>query len=346
MRYTVLFLLLACNIAAQKKAVWDTTKYHKFRSNLIIGFFQTYRNFNNEFQQFKTTDTGGISKNNYFAESRLIAGIELTYDKFSLAVGFKSTPQKNSSGKGNTKTFNANFNFGGNTWLLENSLRYFKGFYDANTSKYDSTFSETGNYYYQPNFTNTLFRSKFLYFTNHRRFSFQSGYLCNYRQLKTAATWIFSGNINYNYLHNDSSFFPIATRSYYNNYGDMNGLKVLGISVNAGASANIVLWRALFANIMFIVGPEHQWRKYSYTNSSAHLFYFSISGDLRFSIGLNFKRWYFLSYSTNDFAVYNSSFVGITNKSISGGFILGYRLNSKVPEFYKRFQKTKFYSSL
>ncbi|PBQ31827.1 hypothetical protein CNR22_08620 [Sphingobacteriaceae bacterium] len=345
MKYPLLFLFFAGTLAAQKKAAWDTTRYQKFSSNLMVGIFQSYRNFNNEFQQFTIPDSLGISKHKYVAESNLTTGIEVNYDKFSLGFAVKSTPKQNHNARGNTKTVSANFNFGGNRWMLENSIRYFKGFYDANTANYDTTFKETGNYYYQPDFTNTLFRSKFLYFTNHKRYSFRSAYVCNYRQLKSGATWIFSGNSTYNYLRNDSSFFPAATQAYYGDYGAMNGMKVFAVSLNAGGAASLVIWKAFFINFMFIVGPEQQWRTYNYTDGpSRNLSYFSLSGDVRGSIGLNFRRFYFMSFSRNDFAVYNSSFVGLTNSSIGGGFIMGWRFNSKTPEFYKKLQSTKLYS--
>jgi hypothetical protein len=311
----------------------------------MVGIFQSYRDFNNNFKQFGEKDSLGISNNNYVAESQLTTGIEINYDKFSFGFAIKSTPQKNSSGKGNTRTFNGNLNFGGNKWYLENSVRYFKGFYDSNTAAYDSTFKETGNYYYQPNLTNTLFRSKFLYFTNHKRYSFRSNYVCNYRQLRSGATWIFSANISYNYLRNDSSFFPLPARPYYGSYAGMNGLKVFSTSLNAGGAVSLVLWRAFFVHLMFIVGPEQQWRTYNYLDGpSRNLSYFSLSGDVRGSIGLNFKRFYFMSFTRNDFAVYNSSFVGLTNKSVGGGFILGWRFNSRVPEFYRKFQGSRLYA--
>ncbi len=346
MKYLALFLFFTCSLRAQNKIFWDSTRYQKFHSNLIVGIFQSYRNFNNQFQQYIYKDTAGVSKNNYVAESKLITGIEINYDKFSFGFGLRSTPQKNSSGKGNTKTLNSNLNFGGNIWFVENTVRYFKGFYDSNTPTYDTTFKETGNYYYQPNFTNTLFRSKFLYCTNHKRYAFRSAYANNYRQLKSGATWIFSANATYNYMRNDSSFFPLAARPYYGDYGTMNGLKVFGISTNAGGAATLVLWRAIFIHMMFIVGPEHQWRQYHYTNGTEkNLSYFSLSGDLRGSIGINFKRFYFMSFSRNDFAIYNSSFVGLTNKSLAGGFIMGWRFDSKTPAFYKKFQRSKLYAA-
>lgn len=344
----VLFLLLVCRLAAQDQPVyWDTLKYQKFRSSFIVGVFQSYRNFNNDFQQYKMADSAGVSNTAYRAESRQISGIEISYDKFSLALGLRSRPPEQSSGKGNTQTFNANFNFGGNIWYIQNTLRYFKGFYDNNTGTYDTTIRQTGVYYQRPDMQNTLFRTKFLYFTHHKRYAFRSGYASAYRQIRSAGTWILSANLNYYNLQADSSFFPRASRAYYGEYSSMNGLRVLGVSLNIGAAGTLVIMKGFFLNGMLILGPEQQWRKYGYTTGSSRLSYISISGDVRVSIGFNLKRFYIMGTNTNDFAIYNSSFVGLTNKSITGGFIFGWRFNSsETPEFYKKFQKTKFYNSI
>src|ERR1044072_1753097 len=118
MRYLLPLLLLCTVLCAQKKTNWDTTRYQKFRSTLMVGIFQSYRNFDNNFKQFTAKDTLGVSSNNYVAESQLTTGIEISYDKFSFGFAVKSTPQKNSTGKGNTRTFNTNLNFGGNKWYL------------------------------------------------------------------------------------------------------------------------------------------------------------------------------------------------------------------------------------
>ena len=347
MRSAALFVLLALRLAAQPvPPTWDTLCYQKFRSNLIIGIFQSYRNFDNEFQQYMVRDTAGVSHHNYSAESKLITGVDLTYDKFSIALGLRSTPQEGSGNRGKTKTFNTHLRFGGNKWLIENTIRHFKGFYDLNTSRYDTTFHSSGKYFYQPSFINTLVRTKFLYFTNHKRFSIRSGFSCNYRQVKSAVSWVLSANINHNSMRNDSSFFPVASRDLYRDHGGMSGLNVLGISVNGGAAGTLVLWRAFFIQVMFIVGPEQQWRKYFYGDRQKSLSYISLSGDLRGSIGLNFKRWYLFSFSSNDFALYNSSFVGLENRSVSGGLTIGFRLNSRTPAFYRKFQKTRLYQSI
>ncbi len=331
---------------AHKRASWDTLKYQKYNSRLIIGYFQSYRNYANEFEQFKYKDSLGVSKNSYYAESRLISGIEINYDKLSLAVGLRTSPPSKSEGKGNTKTFTTNFNFGGNIWYLENSYRYFKGFYDKNTQNYDTSFKRTGVYLQQPNLENTLFRSKFLYFTNHHKYAFRSGYACGYRQLRSAATWVLGGSLSYNNLRSDSSFFPLVSRPYYGDYGNMNGLKVIGISANAGAAATLVLFKTIFVTGMFIIGPEQQWRTYSYGNQTSSLSYVSWSGDGRFCVGMNFKHFYIIGSSISDFSLYNSKSVGLLNNSITGNFTFGIRFNSKTPEFYKKFQQTRFYLAI
>lgn len=347
-RCLLLLLLVVGRLFAQDQPVyWDTLKYQKFRTSFIVGIFQSYRNFNNDFQQFKMPDSLGISRPAWHAESRLISGIEVTYDKFSLALGLRSKPPEQSAGKGNTRTFNLNLNFGGNIWYIQNSLRYFGGFYDNNTRAYDTALSNRGIYQQRPDMQNFLYRTKFLYFTHHKKYAFRSGYAGNYRQIRSAATWILSANVNYYTLYSDSSFFPLPARAFYGDYGSMHGLNVLGLSINGGAAGTLVIMKGFFINGMLILGPEQQWRTYIYQDKSTLLSYISLSGDARFSIGLNLKRCYFMFTNTNDFAIYNSSFVGLTNKSLAGGFTFGWRFNSsEAPEFYKKFQKTKFYNSI
>lgn len=344
--YTALFLFFSFVGLTQTNTVWDTLKYQKFKSNLIVGIFQSYRKVENSFEQFKVKDSTGASRNDYMAESRLVTGVEFIYDKLSFSLGLRSVPPQQSTGKGNTRTLNANLNFGGNIWYFQNSLRYFDGFYDNNTAAYDTTIRETGQYYQRPDLQNLGLKSKFLYFTHHDRFAFRSGYSGNYRQLRSAATWILSANINFNRLSADSSFFNYASRPYYGDYASLNNLRVFGISANFGAAATLVILKGFFLNGMFIVGPEQQWRKYNYEDGASNLSYISIAGDLRFSIGVNLRRCYFVAFNTNDFSLYNSSYVGLTSSSISGGFSFGWRFRSGTPDFYKKFQDTKFYRSI
>lgn len=329
----------------KKEKNWDTLKYQKFERVLIVGLFQQHRNFSNEFKQLINKDSLGLSNNTYFAESQLIGGVVLNYDKFSLSFGTRAQPQQFSAGKGYTKTFNIGFNIGDNRWVLENYYRRFVGFYNKSTQNFDSTFKTTGNYYLQPGLKSSLLMSRFMYFSHYDRFSFKSGFGCNYRQLKSAATWIIGGSFNVYSLSNDSSIFPIQTRKLYNDYANFKGFQSVNFSGNFGAAATLVLFKSLFISGYFTVGPEQQWRSYDLGSSHRNLSYISWSGTGRFSMGLNMHRFYVLVSNTNDYNLFNSTkIMSFKSESITQNFTFGWRFHKETPKFYEKFMKSKAYS--
>jgi hypothetical protein len=330
---------------AELKAIkWDTLKYQKFDYVLIVGLYQQHRNFTNTFQEMINHDTRGLSIQTYNAESKLISGITLSYDKFQLSFGVRSTPQNGSEGKGYTKTFNIGFNFGDNRWLLENYYRSFQGFYNTNTAAFDTNFKNTKQYYLQPGLTSKLFMTRLMYFTNYQNFSFQSGFGCNYRQLKSAATWILGGSFNVYDLHNDSSVFPVQARPLYNDYAGLKSFRSFNFSFNAGAAITIVLFKALFMSGYFTVGPEQQWRNYDLGSSYRHLSYISFSGTGRFAMGVNLRKFYLVYSFTDDYNLYDSfQIMAFKSESITNNFTFGWRFHTGTPKFYKKFQETKIY---
>ncbi len=291
-----------------------------------------------------TKDSLGQSKIAYKAEANNITGIELNYDKLNIAFGFKSTPPANQKQKGNTKYTNLALNFGGDRWRLENSYRNYTGFYNNNTPFYDTTFKHDGIYTQLPSLRSQAFKTKFLFFTNANKFSFKSGYSCDQRQLKSAFSFILTANIYYNRLNSDSSFIPAPVRSYYDTHQNINGLNVAAFSIYGGGSFNLVLWKAFFLNLTLIIGPEEQWRTYHSLNAApATLFYTSLSGDFRSSIGLNFKKFFVMVTSSSDFSYYNSNVMEYFSKYGAVNFSIGYRFHVKETKAYQKFQKTKLY---
>jgi hypothetical protein len=324
---------------------WDTLKYHKFERVLIVGVFQQYRNFSNEFEQLINADTNHLSQQVYFAESKLTGGLVFNYDKFSLSFTTKTQPQDFSLGKGNTKVFNIGFNVGDHRWVLENYYRRFVGFYNKNTANFDTSFKHTGNYYLQPNLLSALFMSRFMYFSNHRNFSFKSGFGCNYRQLKSSATWIAGGSFNVYTLKNDSAILPIKARALFNDYSNLQGFQSVNFSCNVGAAGTLVLFKAWFINAYFTVGPEQQWRTYHLGQAHRHLSYVSWSGTSRISLGINMKRFYLLVANSTDYNVYNSpKIMNFTSSSITHNVTFGWRFHTKTPKFYQSVMNTKWYA--
>ena len=342
----LLFIFSSHSFFAQKNG-WDTTYYTKYRHRLIVSVFQSYRDYKIDINQKLVTDSTGKSKVSYIAESNLVYGIELNYDKFNISVGFKN-PSTQSAKKGDTKYRNFALNIGGNRWLLENSYRSYSGFYNKNTANYDTSFKRTGVYDQFPGISSEAYKTKFLFFTNANKFSFKSGYTSNFRQLKSAFSFVLSANIYYNRLNSDSSFFPAQIRSYYDTHRSMNGLNVFAFSVYGGGSWNLVLWKAFFMNLTLIIGPEEQWRTYNYldTYPSQTLFYTSISGDFRGCIGLNFKKFFVKLNGTSDFSWYNGNQITYLSKYGAVNFSLGYRFRVKATKGYLKFQQSKLYKMM
>lgn len=344
----ILFICLSYSFVAQIKH-WDTTYYKKYRDRIIISYFQAYKSYGIDISQKLEKDTLGLSKIGYNAEANLISGFEFNYDKINFQIGFKSpTSEINATQKGKTTYHNLSLNIGGNRWVLENSYRRYNGFYNKNTSAYDTSYKHTGIYTQLPNLNSESYKTKFLFFTNSNKFSFKSGYSCNYRQLKSAFSFVLVASLNYNRINSDSSFIPAPVRKYYDNYQSINGLNTFAVSVYGGGSLNLVIWKALFANITIVIGPEWQWRNYNYISNrqNQQLFYGSISGDSRFSLGLNFKKFFVLLTGSSDYAWYNGSQLEVLSKYGSINFKLGIRIKTKTPKFYRNFQSTDLYRNL
>lgn len=332
------------NVGSESKARnWDTLKYQKFDYVLIVGIYQQNRSFNNKFRQIQNTDSNNLSSQVYSAESQLMSGIALNYDKFSVSFGTRTSPKPESAGKGYTKTFNLGINIGDNRYVFENYYRRFVGFYNQNTPNFDTSYNRTKQYYLQPNLTSALLMSRFMYFTNYKKYSFKSGFGCNFRQLKSAATWILGGSFNVYNFNNDSAIFPKKVRPLYGDYGGLNGFQSVNFGVTAGAAFTLVLFKAWFAGAYFTLGPEQQWRSYRINEAQQNASYVSWSGTGRASIGLNLKRFYILGSYSNDYNLFNNKALDFSSASISGNFTFGWRFYTNTPKFYKKFQQTKIY---
>lgn len=342
--YCCILLTLSLTPLFSQTGWWDSTYYRKYSDRLVISVFQSIRSYGLDISQKLNKDSLGQSKVGYRAEANNITGLELNYDKFNIAFGFKSSAPTNQKAKGDTKYTNLALNVGGDRWILENSYRSYTGFYNTNTAFYDTSFKREGIYTQSPTLKSEAYKTKFLFFTNANKFSFKSAYSCSERQLKSAFTFVLTANIYYNRLNSDSSFIPLPVRHYYDAYQNVNGLNVFAFSIYGGGSFNLVLWKAFFLNLTLIIGPEEQWRTYHYKNEPAkNLFYTSVSGDFRSSIGLNFKKFFVMLTSSSDFSYYNSNVMEYLSKYGCVNFSIGYRFRVNPPKAYRNFQQTKLY---
>lgn len=339
----------------------DSSYYYKYSNRLVVGLFQSRRMFNFTFEQ-KFFPPAYVSKDyqidssfmDYGADANYASGIDISWDKFSISFNTRTTPPDFSNKKGKTYYNNLQFNVGGNRWILETSARYFKGFYELQSSRLmtgDTSISieelNARPYYLKPNMSNLVTRAKFFYFTNNKKFSYKSAYSGVYRQVKTAFSPIMSGNIYYNKLSSDTSFISPYAAPYWDYFNAVYSIRNIGISGGGGITGTLVLWRIIFINLMITINTETQFRKYFERDKRPYaLMYQSWSGDLRASIGVNTKNFYISINSMNDFYLMNTRKTNITSRFISVNFIIGYRFKVKEPKFMHKLRQNKFYKML
>src|SRR5690349_11799439 len=157
--HIAIFLLSALNCFTQNDSVY----YRKYNESLIISLYQSFaRQYDITIEEKFLPDTGK-SALHYYSDANIVTGIAVDYDKFGLAVGFRSKPPKDAVRKGSNNYFNLALNVGGVKWRLESSYRRYRGFYDANTADYDTTFKDGSPYYHDNRMLNESLRFKFLY---------------------------------------------------------------------------------------------------------------------------------------------------------------------------------------
>ena len=330
-----------------KASKYDSTYYVKYEKDFILALYTSVRSYTIGVAQTTAADSLGVSGLNYKADANEVTGIEINYDKFSLSFGLKSKPPDTKK-KGKTSYSDFAFSFGGNRWILETSYRGYQGFYDLNTARYDSSYADSVPFYNIPGMRNVATRAKFLYFFNHGEFSYKSGYTCTYRQLRSAFSWVGAGNIYRNNLTADTSLIPHFVRDYYGQNALLNHVGITGISAGGGFSANIVIFKSVFTNLTFVLGPESQWRKYGYYQQPARkLNYLTLAGDLRVALGINMKRFFMTLTSRTDFSSAHGNGIKLDTKFYSGAFTIGYRFKKENdPWIMERFRKTKLYGWL
>lgn len=337
-------------VVIEKKArKWDTLKYQKFERALIVGLYQQYRTFNIDFKQTINRDTLNLSSHTYSTEIDFsgAGGIVINYDKFQLSISQGINPPSTAGGKGHTNVFGLGLSVGDNRWVSETYFKRFKGFYNSTTPNFDSSnYNQTKQYYLQPSMVTSLFMTRFMRFRNHEKYSYKAGFGCNYRQLKSAASFIWGGSFSVFDLKNDSAIIPQKARFLYNDYSNMKGIRSVNLSANVGIAATIVIFKAWFIGGYFTLGPEQQWRNYNLTTSHRTISYIGWSGTGRVSFGLNMKRFYMIWAIARDYNVYNSTKVSATTSSYTANTTFGWRFKNKTPKFYEKFMKTKIYSYL
>ena len=328
--------------------LWDTTAYKKYDQKLIVSYYQSFRRFDFDLVA-KSPALLNKGRMLYRADAAVVSGIDLTWDKLSLSLDLNTTPVDSASLRrlGKTNYFNLFFGFGSNRMLMEFSVRSFEGFYERNTAQYTPGFDpKTDAFYQDPNLINRVFRARMLYFFNATRFSYRAAYSCNYRQLKSAASLLLTGNVYHAHFHSNKGIIPPLLRQQ-NPFGDRyRGSTVIGYNAGLGFAFNLVILKGWFFNGTFWLGPDlhlSQLHLEERGNLDPELTFF---GETRLATGFNLKNFYFTLSSKSDILSVSDRYYYITNSFVSAQVALGFRIPVRSGKAVRRIQNNRIYKML
>ncbi len=340
----IALLLIASYAAAQDQGTDDY--YIKYPDRLQVNLFQSQK------QYILIIAPGGLTNKNgkslvqrYTAQARAISGFDLAYDKLSLSLTFKSiSPDERILGK--TKYFTLSNSFGNKNYIVESSIRRYKSFYDSNSPNYNNQYTPPNPYFINSDLRTISIKSKVIFFSNANHFSYRSSYSLNYRQLKSAASFLLSAGIQYNNWKSASLYAP-DIKPYFEPVADVYKITSYNLLTGIGGSANIVLINRFFFNATLLVTPELQTRYYfAASNKINRATYITTSLDTRFAFGINTKYFAYSINSMNDWTFYNGNHLDIVTAFTSASLNIGFRINMSKVAILNRLKENKFYKML
>lgn len=330
---------------------YDTNYVKRYNDRLALSLFQSQKSFEFDFTQSLTNDSTGTSPLNFIARSNTVSGISVAYDKISFSLGLK-TPVAESelAKKGKTDYIDYSIAFTSSKYRLEAAFKNYKGFYESNTAKYDSSFNDTTPYFKRADMNSFLMKVKFFWFFNKkRRFSYAASYNNTYRQVKSSGSFFAYSDLFYHRISDPRGFIPPQLQAAYSHYGQLNNIKATGLTLGGGYSFNLVLFRTVYFNgTVGLAGQFYQQQTSSYDRLvNTKVFKGGITGaDIRAALGYNAKN-FFLSFTfVNEISVYKFSKVSVTGTLYAAVFSLGYRFPFRERKWIKWVKENKYYKML
>ena len=343
----VLFALLLFPIKTEAHQ-YDSTYYRKYSDKLIISLYQSQRRFTIDLSQTLIPDQGkGLVK--YIAEANKATGINFLWDKIGFSFDYKTAIPDTKAVRrfGASRYFNLAFSFGSNDVIIEPSIKQFNGFYDFLSPVYLPEYTNNNSaLYHDEQIISRVLKVKGLHFTNHEKFSFRAPYSHNFRQLKSAFSWVIMGNIYQNKFSSVNGLIPPLLRGFFLGGHDLKRLTMLGFSSGLGFSGNLVIMKGLFFNFSLWGGPDFHWRQSDFSTNKKNQVVLSGFLENRVSLGFNLKSFYIYITSLNEAANFSMKTLTMRHQTYSGYFTIGYRFRMRPNKATKFIQENKYYKML
>jgi hypothetical protein len=327
--YTTIFLFSLNIVSAQY--YFDSTYIKKYYNNALWSLYQNYNNhslyISQKFQRDSTTNTAL----NPIAESLTNVGFSYSDEKRFIAINLYSVPYQPSKRKPQPRAINFVIGINADNKVSELGLNWFTGYYEKNSANFLNNFNDSTAYYNYDKLKTINVYYNFINFTNKRKFSYAAAYKGSALQKKSSSSFVYYLSANYNGMNSDNAFIPNQIRNSYDKFGQMNRLSNAYILAGIGYSGTLVIRKAFFSNLTIMGGPGLQYQNYALVNErkTRNSINLLLQGDIRYSIGLNFKHFYLISSTFISLKSYNMSKMAISSGHLMNQFTIGLRLNRK-----------------
>lgn len=331
LKYCAILLLCLAIKNATAQYYFDSTYIKKYYNSAVWSLYQNYNNHSLYISQNFHKDSTINTKLNPIAESLTDVGFIYSDEKRFFAFNLYSVPNQPSKRKPQPKAINFIIGINDNNKVFEIGANWFTGYYEKNSMNIVPNFNDSTPYYHYDKLKTTNAFINYVNFTNKRKFSYGAVYRGSAIQKKSVASFVYYASANYNGMNSDSAFIPSYIRNSYDKYGQLNRLNNAYLLVGVGYSATLVIKKVFFTNLTLMGGPGLQYQNYSFVSTSNSISAINtlLQGDIRYSIGLNFKHFYIISSSVISLKTYNMSKIGITSGHLMNQFTLGLRINRK-----------------
>ena len=327
-----LFICICCivfNSKAQQN--YDSLYIKKYYNKSTWALYQNYNNhsifISQSFHKVSTLNTSLQA----IAESKIDIGLSYSNEKNYFAFNLLSLLNKQPKRKPIPKAINFVIGITNRNKLFEFGANWFTGYYENNSKNFIPNFSDTTAFYSYKNLnTLNLFLNK-ITFTNKNKFSYSSVYKGTEQQKKSATSFVHYFSANFNRFKSDSAIVPIYFRDSYDKYGNLTKLSNLYISGGLGLSGTLAIRKVFFTNLTLLTGPGIQYQNCSFLSDgdTEYKINFLMHSDIRYSVGLNFKRFYLVSNTTIALKVYSISKLNITSGHLMNNLSIAYRFYRK-----------------
>ncbi len=333
MRFILLIILLIPLICLSQ---YDTSYVKRYPGRLGVAIYQSKPSYEVRIQDKNQAQEieNGLD---YKTQAKYITGIGLHYDKLSFFAGVK-TPGESDQRKGKTRSSQFNIAFTGVKLRIEASARLYTGFYDNNTGLYDSTFTDSSDYYQSGDLKTNSLKLKLFYFLNlKKRFTYGAAYINNTRQIKSAGSFLVCTNIYQFGVKNNGPILPPYHTSRFPTIDSVDKVKITGISGGIGYTHTFVIFKRVFLNLLLAVGIENQTLNFIQNDESLFKYKHTIfsSYDFRSSLGYNSDRFYISFHTLIDGNIYSLDNMEIENNYVNSIVLIGYRFGVKIPAIDK-----------